>query len=358
MLARNLTCVRPLLKRPIRPTPQRLFSHFNGRANGTHESTHRIKPMWTLAAFAVGSALALDQRRMHADAPVRFQEPVFQHKVYDKLADEFTPIHPADLATGWQRVWNKTQFWLRTVATIAGAILSTTVIIPITIVNYLIGNSANTFKIAGTIWYYILSPITGINVQVEGMEHLTAVRPCVMLVVPHQSAMDVLVASKMCTSGLTCFGKKEIGYIPIFNIFAWLSPMFLIDRKNHSKALESMNKAVEVMKRDNLALLLFPEGTRSRTLGNKLLPLKKGGFHIALDHGFPIVPIVIENYADLYYSKKQWWKSGTIKVKVLPPIETASLNTARDLDFAMKTVRERMSKYLTRMSDKTDVLDD
>ncbi len=322
--------------------------------------------MWMFTAFAVGTALTFHQGKgFHTDAPVRFADPFendlkqVKYKVYDKLADNLTPVHPADLATGMERVWNKTQFWLRTVATITGAVVSCIIIIPVTIVNYLLGNSRNTFKIAGTIWYYMLSPLTGIKVEVEGMEYLTAARPCVMLVAPHQSAMDVLACSKFLSSGLTCFGKKELIYIPLFNIFALLSPMFLIDRSNHSKALDSMNQAVEVMKRDNLALLLFPEGTRTRTLGNKLLPLKKGGFRIAVDNGFPIVPIVIENYADLFYSKKQWWKSGVIKVKVLPPIDT----TSPDVDFVMKTVSERFASHLTRMRERrdsgyADVLDD
>lgn len=46
----------------------------------------------------------------------------------------------------------------------------------------------------------------------------------------------------------------------------------------------------------------------------KLLPFKKGAFHLAVQSGAPIIPVVCENYARLL-KKKQYFKSGTLKLQ-------------------------------------------
>lgn len=54
-------------------------------------------------------------------------------------------------------------------------------------------------------------------------------------------------------------------------------------------------------------LLLFPEGKRHS--GNQLLPLKKGGFHVAIDAQIPIQPVVVSRYYFLN-SKAKKFDSG------------------------------------------------
>jgi len=61
------------------------------------------------------------------------------------------------------------------------------------------------------------------------------------------------------------------------------------------------------------SLWMFPEGTRTSSEVSDMLPLKKGGFHMALQAGVPIIPIVAENYWRLYH--KGLFASGTIKVR-------------------------------------------
>ena len=42
---------------------------------------------------------------------------------------------------------------------------------------------------------------------------------------------------------------------------------------------ETINKLCERIKKENLSVFIFPEGTRSP---NRLLPFKKGAFHLAI----------------------------------------------------------------------------
>ena len=68
------------------------------------------------------------------------------------------------------------------------------------------------------------------------------------------------------------------------------------------------------MIKDNVGVLIFPEGTRSRSSG-ELLPFKKGGFHLAIDAQVPIVPIVIANQKHIYDSRAKKFNPGTIRIK-------------------------------------------
>ncbi|KAJ3014290.1 hypothetical protein NUW54_g1341 [Trametes sanguinea] len=87
------------------------------------------------------------------------------------------------------------------------------------------------------------------------------------------------------------------------------------------------------------------EGTRSMRPYADMLPFKKGAFHTAIQAQVPIVPVVCENYWRLY--RKGVFESGTLKVKVLPPIPTTGMTSAdagalavRVHDLMVETLRE------------------
>ena len=67
-------------------------------------------------------------------------------------------------------------------------------------------------------------------------------------------------------------------------------------------------------------MCLSPEGTRSLT--PKLAPFKKGAFHLAMQAGVPIVPIVIQNSTDVMPKGDLIYHPATVDVEVLPPIDT------------------------------------
>ena len=63
-----------------------------------------------------------------------------------------------------------------------------------------------------------------------------------------------------------------------------------MERSNRDSAISSIRRAGEVMKH-HINMTIFPEGTRSPD--GRLMPFKKGPFHLAAETGFPIVPITI-----------------------------------------------------------------
>jgi lysophosphatidate acyltransferase len=60
-----------------------------------------------------------------------------------------------------------------------------------------------------------------------------------------------------------------------------------------------------------MIIWIFPEGTRNAT--NKLLPFKKGAFHLAIQAQIPIVPLVVSSYNSFYNKKNKLFTSGKSK---------------------------------------------
>jgi len=141
--------------------------------------------------------------------------------------------------------------------------------------------------------------------------------------------------------------KKELKWSPLLGQWMSLSGAVFIDRGNSKKAMESLEKAGDDMKNHSLSLWMFPEGTRTSFETPNLLPFKKGAFHLAIQAGVPIVPVVCENYWRLY--RKGVFHTGELKVKVLPPIQTHGL-TAADVTQLANNTRELMLKTLQEIS--------
>jgi putative phosphoserine phosphatase/1-acylglycerol-3-phosphate O-acyltransferase len=97
-----------------------------------------------------------------------------------------------------------------------------------------------------------------------------------------------------------------------------------IDRANSKRAIDVLEPAVRALKHGR-SLVIAPEGTRSAT--PRLGPFKKGAFHIAMQAGVPIVPVVFRNVLDAFPKNARIVRPATIEAKVLAPIETTDWTT-------------------------------
>lgn len=84
-------------------------------------------------------------------------------------------------------------------------------------------------------------------------------------------------------------------------------------------------------------MLVFPEGTRGPG-GGQLLPFKKGGFHLALDAGVPIVPIAVRGTNEIMKRGSMRVGHSSIHVRIGDPIPTARRGPG-DRDALMEEVR-------------------
>ena len=179
------------------------------------------------------------------------------------------------------------------------------------------------------------SVLAGVRLDVHGAEHLAA-RPAVFLF-NHQSQLDVLLLAKLLRGGFTGVAKKELANSPGFGLMFRLADVAFVDRQDNAQARKALEPAVQKL-RDGISLVIAPEGTRSATPA--LGPFKKGAFHVAMQAGVPIVPIVIRNSGELMWRGATTIHAGTVQVAVLPPVATDGWDVA-GLDAHIHEVRGR-----------------
>jgi HAD superfamily hydrolase (TIGR01490 family) len=191
------------------------------------------------------------------------------------------------------------------------------------------------------------SALAGVRLDVQGAEHL-ATRPAVYLF-NHQSQLDVLVLAKLLRGGFTGVAKKELANTPGFGLAFRLADVAFIDRGDPAKARQALEPAVQKLC-EGISLVIAPEGTRSAT--PSLGPFKKGAFHVAMQAGVPIVPIVIRNAGELMWRGSSTIHSGTVQVRVLPPVPTEDWTTA-DLNQKVEEVRGQYLDALANWTGRT-----
>ena len=161
--------------------------------------------------------------------------------------------------------------------------------------------------------------LIGTLIAVEGAEHIA--RRGVIYVSNHTSSLDVLIVMALMPSPTSVIAKKEILYSP-FGLIYMLSGNFRVDRKNSRSAVDMMRQLGEKMKKGNISVMIWPEGTRSRD--GRLRPFKKGVFHLAVQTGFPIVPVMIEGAHKSWRKGAHRFSAKPIKVRALPPVDTTA----------------------------------
>ncbi len=176
---------------------------------------------------------------------------------------------------------------------------------------------------------------TGIRLRVIGAENARAPRPAVFLF-NHQSQFDVIILPKVLEGGVTGIGKKELTKNPIFGPLMRFVGVTFIDRANTTQAKAALAPVVQTL-RGGLSIAVAPEGTRSYTPG--IGPFKKGAFHIAIQAGVPVIPVVIRNAGEINWRNSMIARKGTVDVAILPPIDVSDWNP-NDLDDNVEAVRQ------------------
>ena len=204
-------------------------------------------------------------------------------------------------------------------------------------------------NLAVTTWGEFGSALAGIKIDLRGEQHLWTRRPAVFLF-NHQSAIDVLIIAKLLRRDFTAIAKQEIAANPLVGPVFRVADTVFIDRRNHDKAIEALQPVVNTLQ-DGLSIAIAPEGTRSA--GDRLGVFKKGPFHIAMQAGVPVVPIVIHNATDVLPKGGFFVHPTTVHVDVLEPIDTSGWS-AETVDAHVAEVRARFVDTLDQPTGRGD----
>jgi len=186
------------------------------------------------------------------------------------------------------------------------------------------------------------SALVGIDLRVTGEKYLWTKRPCIFLF-NHQSRADVLILAKLVRRDLSGVAKREMRDVPVVGKLLEMAGVVFVDRKSAADAIKAMEPLVDAIRRDGKSVCIAPEGTR--TLTPALGPFKKGAFHLAIQAGVPIVPVVIHNSGDVQPKTEFAMRPATVRVEVLPPVDTSGWRAAT-LDRHVRDVRNLFLRCL------------
>jgi 1-acyl-sn-glycerol-3-phosphate acyltransferase len=151
----------------------------------------------------------------------------------------------------------------------------------------------------------------------------------------HQSHLDIpMLYATLPSPTIRMLAKKELFQIPLWGRGLRAAEFVEVDRGDHARAVASIDHAARLL-RDGVSIYLAPEGTRS--LDGRIGKLKKGGFHLAIATGAPIIPVAIRGTIDILRRGSRLMRSGQrVWVHIGAPIEVAE----RDIDSLMTQVSE------------------
>ena len=133
------------------------------------------------------------------------------------------------------------------------------------------------------------------RVWAQGRRHFTPGQPCIVMS-NHGSLLDIPSLMATVPGSLRMVLKEELTRVPVWGQALVASGFIPINRKNREKAIAQLDKAKRML-RSGITVWISPEGTRARD--KMLAPFKRGGFHLAIDLGVPIVPAFIDGAQEI-----------------------------------------------------------
>ncbi|MDD3324866.1 MAG: lysophospholipid acyltransferase family protein [Sulfurospirillaceae bacterium] len=141
-----------------------------------------------------------------------------------------------------------------------------------------------------------------------------------MIMLNHQSLVDIVALEGIYPKNLCWVAKKEIGDIPLFGHILRAPKMIEIDRKDSRSMVKMLKQAKERLS-EGRVIAIFPEGTRGK--GEKLLKFQNGAKVLAEKLNLVVQPVVVVGTRYVFDSKNLSAHSGDVRVVYLEPINPA-----------------------------------
>jgi 1-acyl-sn-glycerol-3-phosphate acyltransferase len=176
------------------------------------------------------------------------------------------------------------------------------------------------------------------TVTAQGVEHVVPGQAYVLLS-NHTSLIDIPAVLVAFPGRLRFVAKEELGRVPVFGRALREAGVVLVDRGDRARAIGQL-EAVRARIGEGTSVWIAATGGRS--LPGELGAFKKGGFHVSLQLGVPILPTWIAGASEVIAPSSWASTTGqTLRVAFGPPIPTAGLGRG-DLDGLMARAREAL----------------
>lgn len=187
-------------------------------------------------------------------------------------------------------------------------------------------------------FYGKITILLGLGIEIRMPESIKKIGSAVY-VANHQNSWDMITVASALPLNTVTVGKKSLKWIPFFGQMYWLSGNILIDRKNSSKAMNTIAHTASKIIEEKFSVFLFPEGTRS--YGRQMLSFKTGAFRTAAQAEVPVVPVCASNTHDINLNR---WDNGKLIIQFMEPIEIDINDNFRKV--ANNTREKMLAKFI------------
>lgn len=221
--------------------------------------------------------------------------------------------------------------------------------IPVLIVEWVIGKFNPYVRDISSLrlvqWAFkVILKITGVKTTVIGEENVPD--EAVLFIGNHRSYFDILLTYSRCRRLTGYIAKKEMERY--LTLTAWMKRLhcLFLDRKDPKEGLKTILQAIDDIK-NGISICVFPEGTRNRGEELSMLPFKDGALKISTKTGCAIVPISMNNTAEIFENHFPKIKKTHVVIEYGKPIYPDQLDkdTKRHIgDYVENVIRETIRK--------------
>ena len=192
--------------------------------------------------------------------------------------------------------------------------------------------------------FKVIIAMTGVKLDVIGEENIPD--EAVLFVGNHRSYFDIVVTYARCKRLTGFVSKKEMEKIPLLSVWMKYLYCLFLDRTNARAGLKTIMTAIEQIK-NGISIWIFPEGTRNKGEELSMLDFKDGAFKISTKTGCAIIPVSINNMADIFEAHMPFVRRTHVIIEYGKPIYPNELDaeTKKHIgDYVQNIIQETINK--------------
>ena len=165
--------------------------------------------------------------------------------------------------------------------------------------------------------FKVIIKMAGVQLTVIGEENIPD--EAVVDIANHRSYFDIVLTYARCKRLTGYIAKKEMERWP--SLSTWMRRLYclFLDRKDPKEGLKMILQAIEYIKR-GISICIFPEGTRNTGEELSMLPFKDGAFKISTKSGCAIIPVSLNNTAEIFENHLPKVKKTHVVIEYGKPI--------------------------------------
>lgn len=185
--------------------------------------------------------------------------------------------------------------------------------------------------------------IAGSKVHVEGIENLPK-DDTVLFIGNHKSYLDIPLLLKVVPFPISFIAKSDLKKVPVLSLVMTLLGCLFIERDNLRQSLSIIKQGIKQLQ-DGDSMVIFPEGTRSKTDG--FLPFKQGSLKLAEKADVPVIPFAVKGTDQVFGKHGFRVKPYPVYITFGPAIDLKQLSEEdkkRSSSFIQKKVEDMFSE--------------